>query len=59
MKNTPKEHDWLKRSMPHVNFNAYDLEDIQEKRNTKRHEKIYPTRLFVTIQEKNVPPDDS
>ena len=59
MENLKNEQDWLKRSLPHVNFDLYDLTDLQEKKNIKRHQKIYPTRLFVIIQEKNSPPDNS
>ena len=59
MKDIANKHDWLKRSLPHVNFDLYDLENLEERKNTKRHQKIYPMRLFVTIQEKLSPPDNS
>jgi hypothetical protein len=57
MKTSPKEYEFIKFALPHLNFECYDLEDIEEKKNVKRHKKIYPTRLFVTIQEKKNFPD--
>lgn len=59
METINREYDFIKFALPHVNFKQYDLIDIDEIKNMKRHQKIYPTRLFVTIQEKNAPPDDT
>jgi len=59
MINSNKEHERVRRTLPHLNFDDYEIVETEEKKNEKRHQKVFPTRVYITIQEKNSPPDDS
>jgi hypothetical protein len=54
-----KEFEMLKYVLPNVDFENYEIVSVEEKVNEERRKCTYRTRLFVTIEEKHAPPDES
>jgi hypothetical protein len=49
----------LEYVLPHVNFEKYYIINVEEKENEWRRKCTYRKRLFVTIEDKSWPPDDT
>ena len=62
MKNTQPQdlqYEFLKFTLPEVNFEDFEIVRLEETRNVSRRSDLYDTRLLLTIEEKNIPPDKS
>lgn len=54
-----KQFELMKLTLPHVNFEQFEIVDITEVKNVTKRSDLYDTRILITIEENSIPPDDS
>ena len=54
-----KQFELMKLTLPHVNFEQFEIVDITEVKNVTKRSELYDTRILITIEENSIPPDDS
>jgi hypothetical protein len=53
------QYEFIRFTLPDVNFEDFEIVKLDEVRNVSKWSDIYDTRLLLTIEEKNKPPDSS